>query len=156
MGIALRVLSAVVSAAVAYVLYVYLPAYLLEFISGDGFDLSVAKISIGSFEELVFLIQFLGYIIVGVTFAHAMAPKETWIKAIWRFIRVFLSIAFWGIFIFADFNTINILADLGNGMGLNMGIDITGLFWVMMGASIFDLIIAILDLLVAIVAKEDD
>jgi hypothetical protein len=155
MGIASRALMAVASAAGAYLVYIYLPAYLLGFFSGDGFTLSVATIEIGSFEELVFLIQFLGYIIVGVTFAHAMTPKETAIKAVWRLIRVFLSITFWGIFIFADFNTINVLANFGNGIGLNMGIDMTGLFWVMMGASIFDLIIALLDFAVAFVPKED-
>ena len=155
MGVAGRAIMAVISTAFAYAIYVFLPAYLLGFVSGDGFELSLARIEIGSFEELVFLIQFLGYIIMGVTFAHAMAPKDSAIKAIWRFIRVFLSIAFWGIFIFADFNTINILADFSNGIGLNMGINITGLFWVMMGASIFDLIIAVLDFLVAFTPKED-
>ena len=137
MGIAGRIIGAVISAAVAYALYIYLPAYLLGFLADPSgtFSFGAVSIEIGDFTDLVNYITFLGWIIVGMNFAHGMAPSETPLKAIWRLVKAFLSVTFWGIFLYLEFNLIDVVALLGLSIDLTVGIDITGLFYVMMGGT---------------------
>lgn len=156
MGIASRIIGAIVTAAVSYAIYVYLPPFLLDFVSGDGITFGdLASITIGSFEDLVNYITALGYIIVGTAFAAGVSPKKTWIKAVWSILQFVLSLCFWGIFLFMDFNTINVSAVFMTGGLISLDLDITIMFWVMMGGNIFALVIAILDLGISFLPKEE-
>jgi len=155
MKIWLRSILAVLSAAVSWVLYIYLPEYLLNFVSGNGITLPIATIEIGSFDQLVFYVKSIGYMIVGITFAHVMAEKGTKIKPIWHLIRVFFKILFWGLFIFVDFSVIDVIAPLSLGVELGMKINLTVLFWFMMGGIIFDIIATILDFLAAFIPEKE-
>ena len=103
-----RSLLAVLTASLSWLLYIFLPEYLLNFVSGNGITLPIATIEIGSFEQLVFYVKSIGFMIVGITFAHSMAEKDTKIKPIWHLIRVFFKILFWGLFIFVDFSVIDV------------------------------------------------
>jgi len=157
MKIWLRSILAVLSAAVSWVLYIYLPEYLLNFVSGNGITLPIAGsyIEIGSFDRLVFYVKSIGYMIVGITFAHSMAEKDTKIKPIWHLIRVFFKILFWGLFIFVEFDDIFVHAPLPSGIDLDMTINLTVLFWFMMGGIIFDIIATILDFLAAFIPEKE-
>jgi len=155
MKIWLRSILAVLSAAVSWVLYIYLPEYLLNFVSGNGITLPIATIEIGSFDQLVFYVKSIGYMIVGITFAHVMAEKGTKIKPIWHLIRVFFKILFWGLFIFVDFSVIDVIAPLSLGVELGMTINLTVLFWFMMGGIIFDIIATIFDFLAAFIPEKE-
>ncbi|QEE14812.1 hypothetical protein DSAG12_00629 [Promethearchaeum syntrophicum] len=155
MKIWLRSILAVLSSAVSWVLYIYLPEYLLKFVSGNGITLPIATIDIGSFDQLVFYVKSIGYMIVGITFAHSMAEKDTKIKPIWHLIRVFFKILFWGLFIFVDFSTIDVNALLSPGIELGMTINLTVLFWFMMGGIIFDIIATIFDFLAAFIPEKE-
>ena len=125
MKIWLRSLLAVLSALVSWVLYIYLPEFLLNFVSGNDITLPIATIEIGNFDTLVFYVKSIGYMIVGIPFAHTMAEKDTKIKPIWHLIRVFFKILFWGLFIFVKFNVIDVNADLSTGAELSMRINLT-------------------------------
>ncbi len=155
MKIWLRSLLAFLFASVSWVLYIYLPEYLLNFVSGNGITLPIATIEIGSFDQLVFYVKSIGYMIVGITFAHTMAEKDTKIKPIWHLIRVFFKILFWGLFIFVDFSVIDVIAPLSPGAELGMTINLTILFWFMMGGIIFDIIGTILDFLAAFIPEKE-
>ena len=139
---------AVLSAATGYFIYIYLPGeYLLELadkIPSSG----PATISLGDFPGLLTYIQSLGFMIVGANFAHRFAPKGSKIKAIWRLFKAFLKILFWSIFIFVEFNTLDIAANFA-GFEIAVGVDITYLFYVMMGGVIFEIVLAILDFFIA-------
>jgi hypothetical protein len=155
-----RFIWAAISTAFTYFLYIYLPNYLLTFIkgasTGTGFVLSVAKIEIGNFDDLVFYINSLGYIIMGLTFAQGMAHKKTPIKHVWALIKLFLAIFFWALFLFVEFNMIDVTATLGGGISLALGIDLTIMFYVMIGGNIFSFITTILDILIAKYVKDDE
>lgn len=153
MKIWLRSVLAVLSASVSWFLYIYLPEYLLNFVG--GITLPIATIELGSFKRLVFYVKSIGYMIVGITFAHSMAEKGTKIKPIWHLIRVFFKILFWGLFIFIDFSTIDVSAILSTGAVLSMRINLTVLFWFMMGSIIFDIIATIFDFLAAFIPEKD-
>jgi len=136
-----------------------MPEYLLNFLSGkgitNGLTLPIATIEIGSFASLVFYLKSIGYMIVGITFAHTMADKNTKIKPIWHLIRVFFKILFWGLFIFVDFSVIDVNAILKPGIELGMKINLTVLFWFMMGSIIFDIIATIFDFLAAFIPEKE-
>ncbi len=151
----LRSLLAVLTASLSWFLYIYLPEYLLNFVSGNGITLPIATIEIGNFEQLVFYVKSIGYMIVGITFAHAMAEKDTKIKPIWHLIRVFFKILFFGVFLFVDFSVIDVNALLSPGIELGMIINLTVLFWFMMGGIIFDIIATIFDFLAAFIPEKE-
>ena len=155
MKIWLRSILAVLSASISWVLYIYLPEFLLEFVRDQGIELPIATIDIGDFDQLVFYVKSIGYMIVGITFAHTMAEKDTKIKPIWHLIRVFFKILFWGLFIFVDFSVIDVNALLSPGIELGMTINLTVLFWFMMGGIIFDIIATIFDFLAAFIPEKE-
>ncbi len=155
MKIWLRSILAVLTASISWALYIYLPEFLLNYVSGTGITLPIAKIEIGSFEKLVFYVKSIGYMIVGITFAHTMAEKNTKIKPVWHLIRVFFKILFWGLFIFVDFSDIDVNALLSPGIDLNMTINLVVLFWFMMGGIIFDIIATIFDFLAAFIPEKE-
>ncbi len=155
MKIWLRSILAVFTASVSWFLYIYLPEYLLNFVSGNGITLPIATIEIGDFEQLVFYVKSIGFMIVGITFAHTMAEKGTKIKPIWHLIRVFFKILFWGLFIFVDFSVIDVNAPLSTGVALSMRINLTILFWFMMGAIILDIIATVFDFLAAFIPEKE-
>ena len=150
-----RSIIAVLTASLSYILYIYLPEYLLNFVSGNGITLPIATIEIGSFDQLVFYVKSIGYMIVGITFAHTMAEKSTKIKPIWHLVRVFFKILFWGLFIFVDFSVIDVNALLSPGVELGMTINLTVLIWFMMGGIIFDIIATIFDFLAAFIPEKE-
>jgi hypothetical protein len=156
MGLVTRFIFASLAAAGTYFAYIYLPAYLLGYLAGtnllqgQGFSIGgIAQINIGNFDNLVAFITALGFVILGCTFATGMAADKTWLKAVWKLVNIFLKISFWSIFILIDFTTINVSAALGTAINLNLDLDITLLFWVIIGGNIFGFIIAILDFFVA-------
>jgi len=150
-----RSLLAVLTASISWFLYIYLPEYLLNFVS-DSITLPIATIEIGNFEKLVFYVKSIGYMIVGITFAHAMAEKGTKIKPIWHLIRVFFKILFWGLFLFVEFSVIDVNAPLSPGIEIDMTINLTVLFWFMMGGIIFDIIATIFDFLAAFIPEKGE
>lgn len=154
MKIWLRSVLAVLTASFSWFLYIYLPEFLLNYISGS-ITLPIATIEIGDIDKLVFYVKSIGYMIVGITFAHAMAEKGTKIKPIWHLIRVFFKILFLGLFIFVDFSTIDVNADLPTGAVLNMTINLTVLFWFMMGSIILDIIATVFDFLAVFIPEKE-
>lgn len=155
MKIWLRSILAVLTASLSWFLYIYLPEYLLKYVSGNGITLPIASIEIGNFKKLVFYVKSIGYMIVGITFAHTMAEKGTKIKPIWHLIRVFFKILFWGLFIFVEFDDIFVNAPLSPGIELDMIINLEVLFWFMMGGIIFDIIATIFDFLAAFIPEKE-
>ena len=139
----LRAIMAVLSAAMGYFIYIYL-LLLADKIPSSG----PATLTLGDFPGLLTYIQSLGFMIVGANFAHRFAPDDSKIKAIWRLFKAFLKILFWSIFIYVEFNTMDIAATFG-GFEIGVGVDITKLFYVMMGGVIFEIILAILDFFIA-------
>ncbi|MHA1583849.1 MAG: hypothetical protein ACTSVU_08155 [Promethearchaeota archaeon] len=151
-----RSILAVLSAAISWGLYIFLPEYVLNYIGGDNINLPIASIQLHNTAQLVFYIKSIGFMIVGISFAHSMAPKGSKIKPIWHLIRVIFKIIFWGLFLYVDFSIIDVNALLSAGVELNLEIDISVLFWFMMGGIIFDLIATLFDFLAAFIPKKED
>lgn len=156
MGVGGRSVLAVLMAGMAYAMYIYFPNEMLQYATGDTIDISGAKIVLGDFDNLLYYLTFIGYLIVGCTFAGGMAASETAPKAIWKIIGTLLAIVFWGIFIYADFNLVDISTVLGSGADLLITLDITVLFWVMMGGNIFELIVGGLDLAISFSDEKEE
>ena len=149
----LRIFLAMLSAAVSYAFYVYLPEELLVFTSTMPLPIADATITIGSFAELVFYIISIGFMIVGVSFAHSLAAKGDAIKPIWHLFRVILKIVFYGLFIFVNFSVIEVASEM---YGLYMSIDITVMVYFMMGGVVLDIILTILDFFITFLPKKTD
>lgn len=144
----LRLFIALLSGAWAYFLYIYLiDTYLLDLtnlIPTTG-PLVIDPLN---FPGLAVYIQAIGYLIVAANFSHSFAPKGSHFKAIWRLLKAVLKIVFWSIFIFVEFDTLGFGADFA-GFGVHVDISITILFYAIMGGVIFEMILAILDFLIA-------
>jgi len=154
MHIAVRGIFALISAAFAYTIYVYLPPFVLNYVNTDGIDLSIATIQLGNFAQLVFYVQTVGLMMVGTTFAYKFAHDKSKIKPIWGLVRIFFKVVFWGIFIVVDFNTIDISANLLAASNLGVSVDLTVLFWFTIGGVIFDIILSVFDFLIAFIPEK--
>ncbi|WP_457557507.1 hypothetical protein [Candidatus Harpocratesius sp.] len=154
MKLVFRIILAILSAAAGYFFYIIVPEYIFDLIDRGQEYLTFIDISIGNYDQLLFYIKSTGYIILGVAFAYNVAADKTKIKAIWRLCRLFLKIVFWGLFLFLDFNTIDLSASILSDSSLAVNIDIEKLFYFTMGGVIFDIIITILDFLIAFIPEK--
>ena len=93
--------------------------------------------------------------IIGTNFTHGFAPDGSAPKAILRLVKALLKILFWSIFIYVGFNTIDISGEYGN-VTLFLEVDITLLFYALMGGIIFELILSVLDFLIAFIPEKPE
>jgi len=149
----LRAILALVSTAVSYAFYVSLPEYMLNLPNTMSLPIADAEITIGNFTELVFYIKSIGFMIVGVSFAHSLSEKGDTAKPIFHLFRVLLKIIFYGLFIFVEFSVIEVASV---SYGLYMSIDITVLIYFMMGGVVLDLILTILDFFITFLPKKSE
>ncbi|MHA1775409.1 MAG: hypothetical protein ACTSWC_01470 [Promethearchaeota archaeon] len=145
----LRIVFALISAVVGYFFYIYVPGYIFDLLSRGEEYLTFVDINIGNYDQLEFYIKSVGFIIIGVNFAYGVAADKSKIKAIWRLCRLFLKIVFWGLFLFLDFNTIDISSNIITSSQLLINIDIEKVFYFTMGGAIFDIVLTVLDFFIA-------
>ncbi len=150
----LRAILAIISAAWGWFIYINLAKYLLDAESLLA-GLQIAEVSLGDFPSLVGYLESIGWLIVGANFAHRFAPNGSAPKAIWRLVKALLKILFWSIFIYVGFNTIDIGGEYGN-VTLFLEVDITLLFYALMGGIIFELILSVLDFLIAFIPEKPE
>ncbi|MHA1518846.1 MAG: hypothetical protein ACTSVZ_13695 [Promethearchaeota archaeon] len=158
MNIYLRSVFALISAAIAYGLYILVPSQIFDLLDTGLSYLTFVTVEIGDYDQLEFYIKSVGFMIIGVTFAHKIAADKSKIKAVWRLCRLFLKIIFWGLFLFADFNTIDLSASILSASSLLVNVDLQKVFWFAMGGVILDIVITVLDFLIAFIpekTKED-
>ncbi|MHA1674946.1 MAG: hypothetical protein ACTSYI_15120 [Promethearchaeota archaeon] len=154
MNIYLRTAFALISGAIAYVLYIMLPAEIFALLDTGLAYLTFVTVEIGDYDQLQFYIQSVGFMIIGVTFAHKMAADKSKIKAVWRLCRLFLKIVFWGLFLFANFNTIDLSASILSASSLLVNVDLQKVFWFSMGGVILDIVITVFDFLIAFIPEK--
>jgi hypothetical protein len=150
-----RIIVSLLAAAFSYFLYIFLPTYLVENFGDLSIPFPSIVIEKPDFDQLIFYIGSLGYIIVGLSFAQNMAADKSKIKPIWHLLRVFMKIIFLGALIYVNISIINVSVALAVGQSLALGIDITILFWGMMGGVIFDIITTVLDFLIAFIPEKE-
>ena len=154
MNIYFRTLFALISGAIAYVLYIMVPSEIFALLDTGLAYLDYVTVEIGDYEQLQFYIQSVGFMIIGVSFAHKMAADKSKIKAVWRLCRLFLKIIFFGLFLFADFNTIDLSASILSASELLVNVDLQKVFWFAMGGVILDLVITVLDFIIAFIPEK--
>ena len=159
MNVWARSFLAILRAAITYALYVFLPTILLTYLDTDvlfATYLPTLDITIGNIDGLVFYISSIGFIMTGLSFAYNIAEKDSKIRPIWKIFQIFFKLVFWGIFIYVGFSVIHVETPILGGIDFIIDIDITVLFWFMMGASIFDIVTTVLDFFIAFIPKKEE
>lgn len=146
---------ALLSSAVVYSIYIYLPDYLLTTYGTLPLEYEGVLVEITDWEQLVFYVKSLGYMLLGVTFAHKMAHDKSKMKPFWQLIKVFFKILYLGAFIFVDFTNIDVSLAILTESELALTINLEVLFWGMMGAIIFDIVTTILDFLITFIPEKE-
>ncbi len=154
MNIYFRTVFALISAALAYFLYIMVPGEIFALLDTGLAYLENVTVEIGDYAQLQFYIQSVGFMIIGVSFAHKMAADKSKIKAVWRLFRLFLKIIFFGLFLFADFNTIDLSASILSASELLVNVDLQKVFWFSMGGVILDIVITVFDFLIAFIPEK--
>ncbi len=150
-----RIIMALLSSAGVYFMYIYVPDYLLTTYGTTPLAYGGVLVEITDWTQLVFYVKSLGFMVLGVNFAHKMAHDKSKIKPFWKLIQVVMKIIYLGAFIFVDFTTIDVSLALFTESSLSLTIDIEILFWGMMGAVIFDIALTVLDFLIAFIPEKE-
>ena len=156
----IRFIFAALSAATAWFIYIKLSSYLIE---ADQYTALLAEqtgglvsiTDLGNFETMRLYLVAMGWLVVGVNFAHGFAPDGSAPKAIWKLVKTLIKIAFWALFIYTEFNLIGIRGDFSIFV-INLNINIKIFFYAMMGGNIFQLILTIFDFLIAFIPEKAD
>lgn len=146
---------ALLSSTGVYFLYIYLPDYLLTNYGSTDLSWGGLLVEITDWEQLVFYVKSLGYMLLGVTFAHKMAHEKSTMKPFWQLIKVIFKIIYLGAFIFVDFTSIDVTLAILTESSLALNINLEVLFWGMMGAVIFDIAITVLDFLITFIPEKE-
>lgn len=162
MNFFVRLIIGILGAVGGYFLYIYVPELILGYIDAindpqGGIQIfNFITIEITDYAQLLFYLQSVGYIIIGVAFAYNLAESKSKIKPIWRLFRLFLKIVYWGLFLFVDFNNIDVSAAIPNMISstLDVSINLEKLFWFMIGSVIFDIVLTVLDFLIAFIPEK--
>ncbi len=155
MGLKKRAVFACLAAGWSYFIYIYVVEYIFNFIGDPNMQLGPADLNVGDIATLRYYIEFFGWSIVGLSFATQMAHKKTAPRQVWNLLRLFAGIVFWSMFIAAGLNEINISVGLSQ-VDLNIDLNLTLLFYAMMGGKIFAVALAVIDFFIAFVKEDED
>jgi hypothetical protein len=145
------ILKGILAAVIYFLTSIMLPLFIFQSLVGlsyGGMDFGLTQ---AQYEQISFWITALGLVGLATTFVSASSPKNSTRKAIMAIILIFVNVIY--IYIYRYSGATNIVLNLDSmGFPAIITLDLANMVYMAMGLVALNLIVAIYDLIISIVA----